>query len=38
MYKIAVCDDEEKILEKTKRLIREWNPEVEVRGFSSERN
>ena len=35
MYKIAVCDDEEKILEKTKRLIREWNPEVEVRGFSS---
>lgn len=35
MYKIAVCDDEKKILEETERMIREWSLEVEVRGFSS---
>ena len=35
MYKIAVCDDEKNILEQTGKLIREWNPEVEVKYFFS---
>lgn len=35
MYRIAVCDDEEAIVKETKRLIREWDPEVEVTWFSS---
>ena len=34
MYRIAVCDDEDRISEEVSRLIREWNPEIQVDCFS----
>ena len=35
MYAIAVCDDEERISAEVKRLINEWNQEIEVDCYTS---
>lgn len=34
MYKIAVCDDDDRVLQEVSALIREWNPEIRVDCFS----
>lgn len=35
MYKIAVCDDDDRILQEVKSLILEWKSEIQVDCFSS---
>ena len=35
MYKIAVCDDEERIVSEVKNIIEEWDSSIEVVCFSS---
>lgn len=35
MYRVAVCDDNRRITEEVSRLVREWNPKIQVDQFSS---